>query len=197
MPGAYIDWSGAEHEPVALTNGISQRLIDGQRHMNGTDFTTELPNSGNRQLDDMAGFCQSERPCSSCGETCKVLRGAGLRPTRQRMALADLLFGKGDRHISAELLFEEATRAMVPVSLATIYNTLHQFTEAGLLKAISIDSSKTYFDTNTGNHHHFFLEDTQEVIDMPEGTIIVNQLPQPPEGLEITSVDVVVRVRKK
>ena len=144
-----------------------------------------------------AGFCQSERQCGDCGNTCRILRDAGLRPTRQRMALAELLFGNGDRHISAELLFEEATKAMVPVSLATIYNTLHQFTEAGLLKAISIDSSKTYFDTNTGNHHHFFLEDTQEVIDMAEGAIKVDQLPQPPQGMEIASVDVVVRVRRK
>ncbi len=91
--------------------------------------------------------------------------------------MAELLFGKGERHISAELLFEEAVEAQVPVSLATIYNTLHQFTEAGLLKAISIDSSKTYFDTNTGDHHHFYLEDSQEVIDMPEGYISIANLP--------------------
>lgn len=149
------------------------------------------------ELSTASGFCQSERQCGACGNTCKILRDAGLRPTRQRMALAELLFGNGDRHISAELLFDEATKASVPVSLATIYNTLHQFTEAGLLKAISIDSSKTYFDTNTGNHHHFFLEDTQEVIDMAEGSIKVDQLPQPPEGMEIASVDVVVRVRRK
>ena len=127
----------------------------------------------------------------------KNLRKAGLRPTRQRVALAELLFNQGDRHISAELLFDEAQKAKIPVSLATIYNTLHQFTEAGLLKAISIDSSKTYFDTNTGDHHHFFLEDSQEVVDMPEGFISVANLPSPPDGTEIASIDVVVRVRKK
>ena len=125
-----------------------------------------------------------------------LLRKAFLRPTRQRIALAELLFSKGDRHISAEDLFEEAKNAGVHVSLATIYNTLHQFTENGLLRAISIDSSKTYFDTNTGNHHHFYIENTNEVIDMPEGFVTVENLPHPPDGMEISRVDVVVRVRK-
>jgi Fur family iron response transcriptional regulator len=81
-----------------------------------------------------------------------MLRGAGLRPTRQRSALAAILFGKGDRHVTAELLYDEARQANVPVSLATIYNTLHQFSAAGLLRAISVDSTRTYFDTNTGDH---------------------------------------------
>ena len=125
-----------------------------------------------------------------------LLRKALLRPTRQRVALAELLFSKGDRHIAAEDLFEEAKLAGVHVSLATIYNTLHQFTENGLLRAISIDSSKTYFDTNTGNHHHFYSETTNEVIDMPEGFVTVENLPSPPEGMEISRVDVVVRVRE-
>lgn len=125
----------------------------------------------------------------------KMLRDADLRPTRQRVALAELLFSKGDRHISAEHLFEEAREADVAVSLATIYNTLHQFTENGLLRAISIDSSKTYFDTNTGNHHHFFLEDSEQVIDMPDGYVTVGNLPEPPEGMEVSRVDVIVRVR--
>lgn len=125
----------------------------------------------------------------------ETLRSSGLRPTRQRLALAELLFSKGDRHISAENLFEEAKDAGVIVSLATIYNTLHQFTENGLLRAISIDSSKTYFDTNTGNHHHFFLEDTEEVVDMPDGFVTVGNLPEPPEGMEVSRVDVIVRVR--
>lgn len=126
----------------------------------------------------------------------EILRHANLRPTRQRLALAELLFSKGDRHISAENLFEEARDAGVEVSLATIYNTLHQFTENGLLRAISIDSSKTYFDTNTGNHHHFFLEDTEQVIDMPDGYITIGNLPEPPEGTSVSRVDVIVRVRE-
>lgn len=141
-------------------------------------------------------FCGSDSICADCRDSCKTLRGAKLRPTRQRIALADLLFGKGERHISAEMLFEEAVKADVPVSLATVYNTLHQFTQAGLLKSISVDSSKTYFDTNTGNHHHFFLEDSNEVIDMPDGFLTVDNLPALPQGTEIASIDVVVRVRK-
>ncbi len=123
------------------------------------------------------------------------LRNAKLRPTRQRLALAELMFSKGDRHLSAENLFEEAREVGVAVSLATIYNTLHQFTDSGLLRAISIDSSKTYFDTNTGNHHHFYMEDSNQVIDMPHGEVTVENLPEPPEGMEISRVDVVVRVR--
>lgn len=154
--------------------------------------TSELKNASS----DLPEFCPVEKACGDCHSNCKILREAGLRPTRQRVALAELLFDKGDRHISAELLFDEAIAAKVPVSLATIYNTLHQFTEAGLLKAISIDSTKTYFDTNTGDHHHFFLEDSQEVVDMPEGFISIANLPSPPEGTQITSIDVVVRVRK-
>lgn len=127
----------------------------------------------------------------------QLLRQAGLRPTRQRLALARLLFGNGDRHVAAESLYEEALRAGEHVSLATVYNTLHQFTEAGLLRAIAVDTSKTYFDTNTGNHHHFYMEATNEVVDMPDGYIRVDNLPEPPDGLEISRVDVIVRVRRK
>ena len=126
----------------------------------------------------------------------ETLRKANLRPTRQRVALAELLFSKGDRHVAAETLYEEARDAGVAVSLATIYNTLHQFTESGLLRAISIESNKTYFDTNTDNHHHFFIEGKNEVIDMPDGFVTVENLPEPPEGMEIARVDVVVRVRE-
>ncbi len=124
-----------------------------------------------------------------------TLREANLRPTRQRIDLARLLFSKGDRHVCAETLFDEACVAGVNVSLATIYNTLHQFTDSGLLRAITVDSSRTYFDTNTRDHHHFYLEDSNELLDMPDGYVKVDNLPNPPEGLEISSVDVVVRVR--
>ncbi|MFZ1815469.1 MAG: iron response transcriptional regulator IrrA [Rhizobiaceae bacterium] len=130
-------------------------------------------------------------------ETEKLLRDSGLRPTRQRIALARLLFAKGDRHVTAETLFEEATSAGVLVSLATIYNTLHQFSDAGLLRAIAVDTSKTYFDTNTGNHHHFFLEGSNEIIDMPDGFIRVENLPSPPQGMEVARVDVIVHVRQR
>jgi Fur family iron response transcriptional regulator len=124
-----------------------------------------------------------------------MLRGAGLRPTQQRLSLARLLFGSGDRHVSAESLHEEAKAGGVRVSLATVDNTLHQGSDAGLLRAIAVDTTKTYFDTNTGDHHHFYLEATSEVIDMPESFIRVENLPEPPEGLEISRVDVIVRVR--
>ncbi len=125
------------------------------------------------------------------------LRDAGMRPTRQRLALADLLLSKGDRHISAEELHEEAVTVGVPVSLATVYNTLHQFNEAGLLRAVSVESAKTYFDTNVSDHHHFFFEDQDMVVDVPASHITVSDLPEPPEGMEIARVDVIVRLREK
>jgi len=126
-----------------------------------------------------------------------MLRQVGLRPTRQRMALGWLLFGKGDRHLTAEMLYEEATRAKVPVSLATIYNTLHQFTEVGLLRQVGVDGSKAYFDTNTSSHHHFFIEGADALVDIPSAEVVVGKTPAPPDGYEIDRVDVVVRLRRK
>ncbi len=112
------------------------------------------------------------------------------------MALGWILFGKGDRHITAEVLYEEANKAKVPVSLATIYNTLHQFTEVGLLRQVAVDGSRTYFDTNASNHHHFFIEDENALMDIPQAAMMVDKLPAPPEGYEIVRVDVVVRVKR-
>lgn len=125
------------------------------------------------------------------------LRDSGLRPTRQRIALADLLFAKGDRHLTVEELHEEAVVAGVPVSLATIYNTLHQFTEAGLVRVLAVEGSRTYFDTNTSDHHHFFIEGENEVLDIPVSSISIDNLPEPPDGMEIAHVDVIIRLRKK
>jgi Fur family iron response transcriptional regulator len=125
------------------------------------------------------------------------LREVGLRPTRQRMALGWLLFGKGDRHITAEMLYEEATKAKVPVSLATVYNTLHQFTDVGLLRQVAVDASKTYFDTNSTQHHHFFVEGENALLDIPDKDIVVGTTPVPPEGYEVARIDVVVRLRRK
>src|SRR5712672_1361573 len=105
------------------------------------------------------------------------LRDVGLRPTRQRLALGWILLAKGDRHLTAEMLYDEAMRAKVPVSLATVYNTLHQFTEAGLLRQLALDGSKAYFDTNPSEHHHFFLEDEGEVMDMPDCGFTVDAPP--------------------
>ena len=125
------------------------------------------------------------------------LRGAGLRPTRQRVALGDLLFAKGDRHLTVEELHEEAVAAGVPVSLATVYNTLHQFTEAGLIRVLAVESAKTYFDTNVSDHHHFFVEGDHKVLDIP-GELAMAGMPEAPEGYEIARVvDVVIRLRAK
>lgn len=126
-----------------------------------------------------------------------MLRKAGLRPTRQRIALGWILFGKGDRHVTAESLFDEAARARVPVSLATIYNTLHQFTQAGFLREVAVEGSKAYFDTNIGNHFHFFIEGEGKLIDIASHDVEVSRLPTPPEGMEIAGVDVVLRLRPK
>jgi len=125
------------------------------------------------------------------------LREVGLRPTRQRMALGWILFAKGDRHLTAEMLYEEATKAKVPVSLATVYNTLHQFTEVGLLRQVAVDGSKTYFDTNVTEHHHFFIEGENALVDIPNAAAIVSEMPAAPEGFEIARVDVVVRLKRK
>ena len=123
------------------------------------------------------------------------LRAAGLRPTRQRVELAGLLFGDCDRHVTAENLHDEVTGAGVKVSLATVYNTLHQFTQAGLLRQVIVDAARSYFDTNTGDHQHFFLEDEGMLIDIAEH-IAVSGVPTPPAGMAVDRVDVVVRVRR-
>jgi Fur family transcriptional regulator, iron response regulator len=126
-----------------------------------------------------------------------MLRQVGLRPTRQRMALGWILFAKGDRHLTAEMLYEEATKAKVPVSLATVYNALHQFTDVGLLRQVAVDGSKTYFDTNVSDHHHFFVEGDNELVDIPNAEVMLDKLPTAPAGYEVARVDVVVRLRKK
>ncbi len=113
------------------------------------------------------------------------------------MGLGWLLFAQGDRHLTAEGLYEEARKARVPVSLATVYNTLHQFTEAGLIREVAVEGSKTYFDTNAANHHHFFIEGENRLIDIEGSDIAVATLPNVPDGMEIARVDVVVRLRRK
>ncbi|MBN8997864.1 MAG: transcriptional repressor [Rhizobiales bacterium] len=125
-----------------------------------------------------------------------MLRGAGLRPTRQRLALAEILFAHGNRHVSAEELHDEAAEHRVPVSLATVYNTLHQFTEAGLLREVAVDGSKTYFDTNVDYHHHFFIEGENRIVDIPVSGLRVEDLPAPIAGMEIARVDIIVRLRR-
>ncbi|MBF0166960.1 MAG: transcriptional repressor [Alphaproteobacteria bacterium] len=122
------------------------------------------------------------------------LRGAGLRPTRQRLALAKLLFENGHRHVTAEQLHSEALQANVRVSLATVYNTLHQFTEVSLLREIVADSGRSYFDTNTSDHHHFYFERQGRLEDVMGDVLNIDHLPVPPAGTRIRRVDVVIRL---
>ena len=125
------------------------------------------------------------------------LRKAGLRPTRQRLALARLLFDGGDRHVTAEQLHSEAESAGVSVSLATVYNTLHQFTDGDLLREVVVEAGRSYFDTNTGGHHHFFDIATGALTDIPSDEIAIGDLPPPPPGAEIERVDLVIRIRSR
>ena len=124
------------------------------------------------------------------------LRAAGLRPTRQRLALAKLLFAQGPRHITAESLFNEARAKRVNLSLATVYNALHDFTEKGLLREISIKSGQSYFDTNTDAHHHFYFEKTGTLQDVPLESVEISRLPDAPQGETVSRVDVVIRLSR-
>lgn len=126
-----------------------------------------------------------------------LLRRAGLRPTRQRIALASLLFSGHDRHVSAEQVYEEAIAARVSVSLATVYNTLNQFTEAGLLRELAVSGAKSFFDTRTSPHHHFWSEADGEMADVPAEEVEIARLPTPPEGMEIAGVEVMIRLRPR
>jgi Fur family iron response transcriptional regulator len=129
-------------------------------------------------------------------ELAERLRLAGLRPTRQRVSLAAILFGFGDRHVSAESLHREARAAQINVSLATVYNTLNQFKAAGLLREIAFEGDRTFFDTNTSNHFHYYLEDSDSLVDIGTADIEVMGLPPLPPGTEIDRVDIIVRLRK-
>lgn len=122
------------------------------------------------------------------------IRAAGLRPTRQRVALARLLFEPGARHITAEILHTEASSAGFTVSLATVYNTLHQFVRVGLLREITVQPGRSYFDTNVADHHHFFHEARAELEDIETVAVDLASLPEPPAGTEIERIDVVIRL---
>lgn len=126
-----------------------------------------------------------------------MLRDVGLRPTQQRVALAHLLFSQGDRHFTAEKVYNEATQSSLQVSLATVYNTLNMFAKLGLLREIGVDGTTTYFDTRTGDHHHFFVEGEGEIRDIPTTQITIGKMGSVPEGYEISRVDLVIRLRKR
>ena len=126
-----------------------------------------------------------------------MLRDAGVRATRQRVALAQVLFAKGNRHLTAEMVYNEAAQSSLQVSLATVYNTLNLFAKMGLLREIGVDGSTTYFDTRTGDHHHFFVEGAGEIRDIPTTQIRIGKVGSIPEGYEISRVDLVIRLRKR
>jgi Fur family iron response transcriptional regulator len=125
------------------------------------------------------------------------LRSAGLRPTRQRVALAEMLFGAGDRHVTAEQLLAEAVRARVSVSLATVYNTLNQFTRAGLLREVAIEGDRTYFDTNTSNHFHYYVAEEDRLFDIEMAELCIKGLPDPPPGTRVARIDIIVRLERQ
>jgi Fur family iron response transcriptional regulator len=123
------------------------------------------------------------------------LRAAGLRPTRQRVALARLLLENGNRHVTAEQLHSEAQAAKIPVSLATVYNTLHQFIDCRILRELVVEPGRSYFDTNLDDHHHFYCESTGLLQDIPSELVTVGRVPEPPEGAEISRIEVIIRIR--
>jgi Fur family iron response transcriptional regulator len=163
------------------------------------DMNDQAPTPNDDGIDPAARAAGHQPALTGCPwhDVNEMLQAAGLRPTRQRMALGWLLFGKGARHLTAEMLYEEATLAKVPVSLATVYNTLNQFTDVGLLRQVAVDGSKTYFDTNTSDHHHFFVEGQNALVDIPSASVSIGDLPQVLDGYEVARVDVVVRLKRK
>lgn len=136
------------------------------------------------------------RPERPFADALRRLKKAELRPTRQRLALGKLLFDGGDRHVTAENLHDEATGHGIRVSLATVYNTLNQFTAAGLLREVVVAPGRSYFDTNITDHHHFFYEDDGALEDIPGDAITLATLPEPPTGTQVERVDVVVRLSR-
>lgn len=175
------------------------------RAASGTQAHTGATRAGSPPLKPAPASARpaAPRPLAARGEAggCSFrnvrdrLHDAGLRPTRQRVALGWLLFGKGDRHVTAECLYEEAREAKTALSLATVYNTLRQFSEAGLLREIAVYGSRIWYDTNTGPHFHFYVEDKDELLDVPDDMVAVLKLPQAPAGMEILGADVIVRVK--
>jgi Fur family iron response transcriptional regulator len=151
-----------------------------------------MSSKSRRAADAPAGEKRSELAGCPVNELRQKLAAAGLRPTRQRMSLGWLLFSKGDRHLTAENLQEEAQDSNVSISLATIYNSLHQFTSAGLLREVAVDGTRTFFDTNTSRHHHFL--DDGVLIDIPELKVDVTNLPAAPAGKQVSQIEVIVRL---
>ena len=171
-------------------------LISNKHVASGARLPAQLGDANTVLQTEMSEKSPHEMETAPSLSTPDLLRKAGLRPTRQRMTLGRLLFEGGDRHVTAEQLHAEVAGLGEHVSLATVYNTLHQFKRAGLLRELAIEGSKAYFDTNTSNHNHFLLEPHGELMDISGDAISVEGLPEPPEGTRITHVDVVVRLAK-
>lgn len=162
-----------------------------------TSFGESL-RSGDAASDDAARTSKISRTQEPKSVDIKArLRSAGLRPTVQRLSLSKLLFGNGDRHVSAEALHAEAREAGLSMSLSTVYNTLNQFADAGLLREIAVQGPRTYFHTRTSPHNHFMDESTGRMFDAADGSIEFARLPAPPEGMEIVGCDVIIRIRPK
>jgi Fur family iron response transcriptional regulator len=141
-------------------------------------------------------ICRSNE-AAVCRDCESLLQSAGLRPTRQRKWLCQTMFAKGERHLTAEGLYHKATESGVEMSLATVYNTLHQFKKAGLIRQLSIGGSKAFFDTNTAPHHHFFIEGKNVILDIPRTEAIIDKMPILPEGYEVARVDILIRLRPR
>jgi Fur family iron response transcriptional regulator len=162
-----------------------------RREIDGAALATAETNAPPPLSVDAGDEDLSNHPCAD------LLRRAGLRLTRQRLTLGWLLFSKGGRHVSAEMLHDEAKASDVYISLATVYNTLHQLTDAGLLRQIGVDGTKSFFDTSPGTHHHFFFDGEDRLLDIPESVALFDSPPEPLPGYVVSRVDVIVHLRKK
>jgi len=142
---------------------------------------------------------EEARVADSRDATCRIeakLRDAGLRPTRQRIDLAKLLFKERDRHVTAEELHAEAVANKMAVSLATVYNTLKQLTECGLLREVAIEGSKNYFHTKISDHQHFYFEEEGRLVDLEPDNEVTVTVPKLPEGMKVARIDVLIRLEK-
>tara|TARA_B100000700_G_C14937676_1_gene805186 strand:- start:223 stop:669 length:447 start_codon:yes stop_codon:yes gene_type:complete len=133
-------------------------------------------------------------PMSPYNNAINVLEKNGIRATKQRRVLAKLIFDKGKRHISAENLFDEVKKDDRKISMATVYNTLKQFTNLGLIKEIVVDQNKSLYCNNNQSHYHLYIEDESKVIDIPTKNIDLN-IPSIPACLQLHNIDVIVRIR--
>lgn len=182
--------------PVGTPGPEEKVVLSGKLSYCRVDWDECAGSSDAPMRDDLRMAETTERGSDATRRLRGRLIAAGLRPTRQRVALGELLFRMGHRHVTAEKLYEEAVAAELPVSLATVYNTLHQFTDVGLLREIAVDGARVYFDTNVSEHHHFLVEDGDALVDIPGAEVDIVNLPAPPPGMKIARVDVVVRLAK-